>query len=196
METFGSVNNSGQIGEHLDDEVSEEQKNEQRQTMKVFQGDAGSQELIIENLENLDDSAALIVTRDGDQFKIGIQQDNTASSVTASMAEKADTVSQNMSNGNRRIASSQHGSLVSRVIKMSGGMKQHQIGILPPSVSSKYRQNAQNSRSSKHSGRSRITVGHINNAMESNHVYENNQSLQQLSVAESRERESTGKFKR
>ena len=40
--------------------------------MKVFQGDAGSQELIIENLENLDDSAALIVTRDGDQFKIGI----------------------------------------------------------------------------------------------------------------------------
>ena len=43
------------------------------QTMSVFQGDAASQELIIENLENLDDAAALIVTREGDQFKIGIQ---------------------------------------------------------------------------------------------------------------------------
>ena len=41
--------------------------------MQVFRGDASSQELIIENLENLDDTAALIVTRDGDQFKIAVK---------------------------------------------------------------------------------------------------------------------------
>ena len=32
----------------------------------------GSQELVIENLENLLDTSSLIVTRDGNRFKIGI----------------------------------------------------------------------------------------------------------------------------
>ena len=32
----------------------------------------GSQELVIENLENLQDTSSLIVTRDGNRFKIGI----------------------------------------------------------------------------------------------------------------------------
>lgn len=42
--------------------------------IKVIQSEAGSQELVIENLENLGDATALIVTRDnGGNFKIGIQ---------------------------------------------------------------------------------------------------------------------------
>ena len=41
--------------------------------MRFFHSDAAGQELVIENLENLDDTATLIVTREGDQFKIGIQ---------------------------------------------------------------------------------------------------------------------------
>ena len=40
--------------------------------MKVFQRDGSNQELVIENLENLDDTAVLIVTRENGQFKIGI----------------------------------------------------------------------------------------------------------------------------
>ena len=35
-------------------------------------GVTGSQELVIENLENLLDTSSLIVTRDGNRFKIGI----------------------------------------------------------------------------------------------------------------------------
>ena len=102
------MGNSGQIGhkdQQSEDENSEQDHDEERQvgaagpkaqqTMSVFQGDAASQELIIENLENLEDTAALIVTREGGQFKIGIQQDATTTSITASMGEKADTVSSN-----------------------------------------------------------------------------------------------------
>ena len=84
--------------------------------MKVFRSDGANQELVIENLENLDDTAALIVTREGGQFKIGIQQES--SSMTASMAEKADTISEYKSMRERGV-SSQHSGLVHRV-KMSG----------------------------------------------------------------------------
>ena len=40
--------------------------------VNVVQSETGSQELIIENLEYLGDAAALIVTRNGSNFKIGI----------------------------------------------------------------------------------------------------------------------------
>ena len=48
--------------------------------------DEGSQELVIENLENLGDATALIVTREGGQFKIGIQQEKNAFSDIVSNA--------------------------------------------------------------------------------------------------------------
>ena len=44
----------------------------QWQDVKMVHSDAGSQELVIENLENIGDGTALIVTREGGQFKIGI----------------------------------------------------------------------------------------------------------------------------
>ena len=75
-------NSGGQVVDDHKDQQSEANRDfeedggldgDKLQTMSVFQGDAASQELIIENLENLDDAAALIVTREGDQFKIGIQ---------------------------------------------------------------------------------------------------------------------------
>ena len=45
----------------------------------VEDGGSGSQELVIENLENLLDTSSLIVTRDGNKFKIGISQQGTSS---------------------------------------------------------------------------------------------------------------------
>ncbi len=42
--------------------------------VKVIESEAGSQELVIENLENLGEATALVVTRDqSGNFKIGIQ---------------------------------------------------------------------------------------------------------------------------
>ncbi len=42
--------------------------------IKVIESEAGSQELVIENLENLGEATALVVTRDqSGNFKIGIQ---------------------------------------------------------------------------------------------------------------------------
>ena len=80
------------------------------------------------------------------------------------MAEKADTMSQYQSINDTSV-SGQFGGLVHRV-KMSGIKKQHQIGILPPSVNSKYRQRNPASISSKHSRRSRTTVKNINGVIE------------------------------
>ena len=51
--------------------------------VKVIKSEDGSQELVIENLENLQDTTALIVTRDEvGNFKIGIQQDNVSDVVS------------------------------------------------------------------------------------------------------------------
>jgi len=51
--------------------------------VKVIQSETGAQELIIENLEHLGDTASLIVTREGLNFKIGIQQDMSPSDVNS-----------------------------------------------------------------------------------------------------------------
>ena len=48
------------------------QKVDQWHDVKVVETSDGNQELVIENLENLKDTAALIVARDGKNFKIGI----------------------------------------------------------------------------------------------------------------------------
>jgi len=43
--------------------------------VKLIRTDKGKSELVIENLENLKDSAALVVTREGGNFKIGLAED-------------------------------------------------------------------------------------------------------------------------
>ena len=55
--------------------------------VKVVETSDGNQELVIENLENLADSTALIVTRDGKNFKIGLTQDNQAASDVGSVRD-------------------------------------------------------------------------------------------------------------
>ena len=73
----------------LDDSL-DQNNNPEGHDVQVLQSDAGSQELVIENLENLGEATALIVTRDmGGNFKIGIQQsakDNNYSDVMSSAA--------------------------------------------------------------------------------------------------------------
>ena len=55
------------------DHSDEQDNNPEWHEIQVVQSEAGSQELVIENLENLGDSTALIVTRDGGgNFKVGI----------------------------------------------------------------------------------------------------------------------------
>jgi hypothetical protein len=47
--------------------------------VQIVQTEDGSQELVIENLENLKDTTALVVTRHGNNFKIGIASDSRMS---------------------------------------------------------------------------------------------------------------------
>ena len=69
----------GQDGEDEKDEMAGKTI-EKWHDVKVVETSDGNQELVIENLENLADSTALIVTRDGKNFKIGLTQDNQAGS--------------------------------------------------------------------------------------------------------------------
>ena len=105
----------------------------------------GSQELVIENLENLQDTSSLIVTRDGNRFKIGISAQGAkpqASNIKIDTAAADEATLDKQS----RVADSQ--SVLERVstqhsaqqqtqkIKVRGkvssrGTKQHQVGILP-----------------------------------------------------------------
>jgi hypothetical protein len=50
--------------------------------VQMIDTEDGSQELIIENLENLKATTALIVTRSGNSFKIGITSDEAARSLS------------------------------------------------------------------------------------------------------------------
>ena len=62
-----------ETNEEENDKIDEAVNSSQQwHDVKVIQSDNGNQELVIENLENLQDTTALIVTRENGQFKIGI----------------------------------------------------------------------------------------------------------------------------
>lgn len=55
----------------------------------------GSQELVVENLDQLKDSTALIVTRHGDKFKIGITQNTKGAGPVGSERANSQRASHN-----------------------------------------------------------------------------------------------------
>ena len=77
--------------------------------VKVVQSEhGGNQELVIENLENLAEATALIVTRDHatGNFKIGIQQDpngNGSDILSNARSHITSTASQNAGSGLKKI---------------------------------------------------------------------------------------------
>ena len=97
----------------------------------MVQSEAGSQELVIENLENLGEATALIVTRDtGGNFKIGIQQsanrENNYSDVMSSAAG---------STRGDKLTSLNKLKLRGKLGGGTAGSKNH-VGVLPPAIES------------------------------------------------------------